>query len=561
MSSIFDLKTSVNELSSANQGTSRLSYDQITATRDISGNNFPNGSIYFKFNVSGERWWLPSRSYLRMRCQLTRGDGSQFLVDDQVAPSMNLMANLFQNMEIRLNDKTVSRIPNYVSQIEALEQRLNKSQSQLDGLLSSTNFMQAGFSLRQAQICADGGTLSPNSTTKTSVDIIGLTDNAVVPLALAPADTLAYNAGTGALTFVRTAPDLIDVRQIFRSGDVIRLSGVNKGILITVLSGGVNAVSLVCVAGATDADIPATALNDANISATRLRNGSDERNITEFELTWTPCLSLFKLQHALPSGQYTLVLNPFPASVYQLQAIESKNQVNYLTSVPNPTVTIGGNVNQVRFNVIDMYFYCNVVDGPRADNISYLLDLNQTSCQQETIKVASFGQRNFDISPSTYALTVAFQDGRCNSDPRVPSSQFKCYTDTFVSGGELALNRMYLSYAGVQRPSPDADPSFSPGVDRTVQRYVDTLIESGSYFDTGGSENIQQYHDRGSYYYFSWAKDGTDRSTRCSVYSGFSAAMGTAVLNANCLLFTHSKQVGKVTVQDGMVTDIQVEEA
>jgi hypothetical protein len=61
MSSIFDLKTSVNELSSANQGTSRITYDQITPTRDITGKNFGNGQISIKFTVSGEKWWIPAR--------------------------------------------------------------------------------------------------------------------------------------------------------------------------------------------------------------------------------------------------------------------------------------------------------------------------------------------------------------------------------------------------------------------------------------------------------------------------------------------------------------------
>jgi hypothetical protein len=208
-----------------------------------------------------------------------------------------------------------------------------------------------------------------------------------------------------------------------------------------------------------------------------------------------------------------------------------------------------------------MYLYCNTVDGPRADNMSYLLDLNQTSCQQETVKNASFSQRNYDISPSTYALTVAFQDGRCFNDTRIPSSIFKCYTNNYAPNKELDLNRMYISYAGMQRPSPDADPSFNTGVDRTVQRYVDTMIENGAYYDSGGAETIQEYHDRGSYYYFSWAKDGTDRSTRVAVHAGFDAVQFTDVDNANCLLFAHSKQVGKITVQDGMVTDVAIEDA
>ena len=550
MTSIFDLKTNINELSSANNGTSRLTYDQVAPTRDVTHGNFPNGSIYIKWTVSGEKWWMPSRSYLRMRCRLSRGDDSQFDVSDQVAPSMNLMANLFQNAELRINDKTVSRVPNYVSQIEALEQRLNKSKAQLDGLYSSTNFMQSDFSLRQLQICSA-------ASTNVIKPVIGLTDNN--GLALVATNLIEYDTVTGIVLF--TVGVVPNVSQIFKAGDIIQLAPATPGRKLVVIST-INATSIQCVAG-NGANLAAVALNNAAVSATLVRAADNARNLKDFELTWTPCLSLFKVDHALPSGKYELILNPFPQAVYQLQAIESRNPVNFLTSVANPAAA--GAATEVKFDVKDLYFYCNTVDGPRADNMSYLLDLNQTSCQQETVKNSDFAQRNYDISPSTYALTVAFQDGRCNNDPRIPSSIFKCFNENFEPDKELSLNRMYISYASQQRPSPDADPSFlidpvNP-TDNTVQRYLDTMIESGTYFDNGGCETIEDFHKRGSYYYFAWAKDGTDRSTRAAVYAGFNnVTFGTANTNANCLLFAHSKQVGKITVVDGMVTDVQIED-
>ena len=51
MNSIFDLKTSIDELSSVNEGTSRMEYDQHPPTRDVTDNNFANGSIHFRFQV------------------------------------------------------------------------------------------------------------------------------------------------------------------------------------------------------------------------------------------------------------------------------------------------------------------------------------------------------------------------------------------------------------------------------------------------------------------------------------------------------------------------------
>ena len=73
------------------------------------------------------------------------------------------------------------------------------------------------------------------------------------------------------------------------------------------------------------------------------------------------------------------------------------------------------------------------------------------------------------------------------------------------------------------------------------------------------AEDISTYHDRGAYYYFSWPRDGTDRSTRVNVHQQFTA--GTDVANLRVLLFDHSRQVARIRVQDSRVVDVQVEDA
>ena len=85
------------------------------------------------------------------------------------------------------------------------------------------------------------------------------------------------------------------------------------------------------------------------------------------------------------------------------------------------------------------------------------------------------------------------------------------------------MNRFFLNFAGQNLPAPDADPAFVAGKDYTTQRYVESQMFLVAYYDTGGCESIQQYHNRGSYYYFSWPRDGTDRST-VNVYQQFDVA-------------------------------------
>jgi hypothetical protein len=531
MASIFDLKTNVQELSSANEGTSRMSYEQHPPTRDVTGNNFPNGAQHIRWQNAGQKWWVPSRTYIRLRGQLSRADGALLTTNDGIAPNMGLMANLYQSMEFRINDKTVSRISDYVPQIDALETRLSKSKAWLEGVGNSTNWWEDEFKNRQFEVVADPQVVQVEEV------------KSRFELGVGAAQTIAVAVDTGVIT---QAVAVTDWNTLFQPGDEIEID-----------AGGAIGTVRYRVSNIIGADtMQLNNLKGIAIVAgvyiwRRVRMVADERprGIKTFEMTWQPPLSIFKVGHALPSGRYELVLNPQTASQFRKRAIESlladKNRS------PDATVRL----NEFKFEVVDMYLYTATVDGPRADDITYLLDLEQTRCQVDVVEPGgAFGQKNFDVSPSTYALTTAFQDQRAGNNTLYSASKFKIGAE---AEEELKLNRMFINYAGQNRPQPDADPTFVANNDYTVQRYVDSQLYSGAYFDTGGAETIKEFHERGSYYYFSWPRDGTDRSTRVNVHFGFTGA----IANGRVLLFDHSKQVARVRVQDGHVVDVQVEDA
>ena len=518
MSSIFDLKTNVEELDSANQGTSRMSYDQHPPTRDVTTANFPNGAIHFRFQTAGQKWWVPGRSYLRTRVNLTKADGSPLALADNVAPNMGLCASLFQSAEFRINDKVVSRIGDFMPQIDSLETRLSKSKSWVDSVGNSSNLWQVKYAERQAVVAEDGVSLDA-----VEVQRLGATE-----LGIGAATTIAIGDETGVATFSAAHG------QNILNGDVIVIGNVKYLVSNNSLSNDTMKVSgskTIAVA-ATNAWYVERTINNA-------------RKVGQFELIWTPPLSIFKLQHALPSGKYELVLNPQTSSAYQRYAIESLNDKTPGTDY--------------KFEVADMYFYCNSVEGPRADDITYLLDLEQTNCQSDKIDNASFAQKNFDVSPSTYALSVAYQDLRAGNNTAVSSSKFRSYNAALTASQELALERFFINYAGQNMPAPDADPQFNANIDRTTQRYMETMLYNGAVFDTGGAETIEEFHARGSYYYFAIPRDGTDRSTRVAIHSGFRT--GADVANMRVLLFAHSKQVARVRVADGRVVDVALEDA
>ena len=540
MTSIFDLKTNVKELSSSNQGTSRMEYDQHPPSRDITTSNFPNGAIHLRWQTSGQKWWVPSRSYLRLRCQLSRGDNTQLKLSDNIAPNMGLCASLFQSAEFRINDKTVSRVSDFMPQVDALETRLTKSRSWLNGIGNAVNFWDDDFKVRQCDVAVDGAN---KKTSESSVERVALGyDDAT--------NTVAVAVDTGVITFAAAGgaalPTLADVWAV---GDIIEIDCA--GVIGTVRY----TVSALTGAQTLQANnLKTIAFGASAVGFRRIRKvefDDDARKVLNFELTWTPPLSIFKVGHAMPSGKYELVLNPQTASVYQKAAIESLLGAGDKAS--------GATAATFKFNVVDMYMYVNTVDGPRADDITYLLDLEQTRCQSEKIDTVSFQQKNWDVSPSTYALTVAYQDLRAGTNTQASASKFKSYNAGLNASEEQKLERFFINYAGQNVPAPDADPSFTTTADYTTQRYVESQMYSGAYYDAGGGESLDEYHNRGSYYYFSIPRDGTDRSTRVNVHQQFNA--GADITNMRVLLFDHSKQVARVRVQDGRVVDVQLEDA
>ncbi len=577
MTSIFDLKTSVEELSSANQGTSKMEYDQHPPTRDVTTNNFPNGAIHFRWQTSGQKWWCPSRSYLRMRCRLSKQDGAQLTKADNIAPNMGLCASLFQSAEFRINDKVVSRISDFMPQIDALETRLCKSRSHINGIGNATNFWNDDFKVRQSDVVSDGiyikeltvgnqATGEPFTRANLGLDDAGGAGN--------DRNAASYVEATGIITFAQNGGAALpaDMRLLFPVGSYFEYIAVQGGTALDArikkparVVEGISATSIRVETGVIGADVAVDGRTDfVKVEALPQDAVDIARKVIDFELTWKPPLSIFKVGHAMPSGKYELVLNPQTASIYQKYAIQSlgANKVPNVGTTGTPT---GG--SNFLFNIQDMYFYCNTVDGPRADDITYLLDLEQTNCQSEQFSAnqVSFQQKNFDVSPSTYALTVAYQDARSGNDTRNSASLFKVSNDAYTANDEeLKLSRFFINYAGQNLPAPDADPLFTPTKDYTTQRYVESQIYSGAMFDTGGGESLAEYHKRGAYYYFSWPRDGTDRSTRVNVHNAFSPpppALPADTTHMRMLLFSHSKQVARVRVQDGRVVDVQLEDA
>lgn len=414
MNSIFALKTKQSDLKSSNQGVTNSTYQQILPTRSINGTaDFQKSDISFQFNVAGTKWFVPSRSYFRMRVVVSSANAP---LNEAFVISPGVMAAILQGAELRVNGKTVSRISDNLGAIYAENLRVDKSQSWLYSVGASTNAW----------------------------------------------------------------------------GSIV-LRGL----------------------------------------------GTNVADKIEREYVFQPPLGIFNISHALPSGDYEIVLRPQNGKV-KTAAIEEINKQAVSVELSD-------------FEVESLEFFMNSIEGQRSDDVTYLLDLEETNCHVTSLNnVTSDQTHHFTVEPSTYALSVAAQDKSASSDKRFPPTKF-------IVGDkvEQSLNRLRIQYAGQSYPTPDWSGRLDDDSVLISQMYMNNIINSGGFFDTGGSEDIDNFIENGVYYHVKVPKDGSDRSTRCEVTVSYS----TAPTNANLLLFSKYRTVAKVTVKDGRVVDVQMEVA
>ncbi len=552
--SIFDLKESAQQLPSLNQGTSKLTYEQVQPLRDVTGGSFAGGEINFRWEVAATKWWIPARSYMRMKYTLTAAGAQPTQLQD-VAPNMGLMANLFQSAELRIADKTASRIDSYFAQVDAIEKRSNKSKAWLDSA-GKVELWQPDMEERRAEVSSDG-------IISYDYNKVGYTELAAQVGFDAANNEVAFTTATNTLTWTINGGVAIDIYHtaVISVGDIITGVGGNfASYLFRVTSVPTLATAVVVRLAGAAANIAAETVVSTQYN--RVLSGSSSlRKSGSVDIVWTPPLSIFKIQTALPAMKAQLTFQPQDVNSYKLRAIESLLG----------NVTQGVGAGQFDFVVDELHLYIATVNGPRVDNITYYLSLDETRCQPQNVtNVISLQQKNWDISPSSYAVSVSFQDSSAGVDTRRSASKFKIQPTrqaapalpNFPLGQELAIDRLFILYAGQNKPSPEGDWKFDGTQDTYKQAYEETYRYNGGFYDAGGPESFRDWIDRGLYLYYSWPRDGNDRSTRIAVNFKFSEAPielvgAVPVVNTGTvLLFDHYKRILIIQVVDGRVVDM-----
>lgn len=574
--SLFKLPTSAADLVSANQGVANAGWRQITATRDVSGNNFHRGKMQFRFETGGTTWWVPPKSYMRIRCSIrvvraAAGVPLPVLSSQDIAPAMGLAANLFKTVEMQMNGTTIERLGERLPAVDALKTRMGKSFAFLDSIGGSTNFWDDDFQRRREMIASDGYAIS-KAVYEPDYLAPALTP---VQAGFNVLNTIQYVAATQIVTFAAAPlPDILIGPMALRVGDIIESNdAATTDMRIVKLLNDLQALVEPIGGLGGSANFGPT----VNYTVRKLKHQSRNESVGAhvFEIVWQPPLGLFDRTHAIPPGAtWNLEFDPETETDLQRNAIESA--VTERLQLTNPTVA-----NQFEFRVDQMYLFIYTVDGKRFDNGSWFLDIQKVRIQDQAMPQASNSlvQQNFQVNRKTNALTLMFQDQEAGVSSLRMRTKFKIRAGIFpaaggvssVRGQDLLLQRFWLQYNNATKPNPDYDGLFVERIgdsdgDTTnlmMHRYVDSLMNAGAFHTEGGAESFDQWLRRGPFYHFLWPKDALEEDERVNANYQFSRPFdllqGGAVPFHRVLLANWWREAFHIVHKDGRVTKTSLE--
>ena len=288
-------------------------------------------------------------------------------------------------------------------------------------------------------------------------------------------------------------------------------------------------------------------LDVVNVIVRPYRPSKDVLPASRHELIWKPTLGVFDLPHNIPTTNHELhcVIPPD----YQTRCLDFARQnldagwiANHLL---DPRLASQATIpsqyhGKIFLKIESLEFFAGVAMGPRADEAKFILDLREHRMIPYSIPTSQTNRGHtypFNLSVSTASISVAFQSSKAGNGS-TSLSKFHVPTSVSSRGAETALSRFYVNFANQNRPREENESVLSyrghstTGVNSSVshkqmstqffmQRYQETMLNSGQMGRAGGCETFEEWLERGAFYNWVWPRDGGDLSTRFHVHVAF----------------------------------------
>lgn len=569
-----------------------LNFREVTCKRSVQTVSFSRGIQDFDFSVSGKNAFIPSLSYFLIDASLTvrRGDSARLVGDvantgfavipaanasvdrqpyysDGIALADHFGSTLYNNAFFRAGNSDVSLITQYIPQAGLLKSRLDKSGAWSKNVGRIVMHDDADFTRRRNYISYDG-TFHDDGLKSVLYKKIEWQTAAGVGSGdvYDAANTFQYTAATNLGTFVlgAVAAPTLKATQL-QPGDIVQ-TGANRfriERIITALT-------------ATVTPLASTFIGDVNpgVAITSLLRPCDPAcGANSTQVMFQPPLGIFSEANPISGGDFKISLNPSPN--YKVNGVQSLTLMR-----PKPE----GGVADYDYDLVinDIKFYVCTIKSDVSPSGVIPLSLIEMAVLNKTLN-PSGGTQNIDftVPPSTLAITVFVQGSDCGNETVCPATKFYLQpgdpnglrTLDPLTGTALVnvnntanrLSQLQVTYGSVTKTQTlytsgynIGQSSFVPGgvpggKNAEIQRFLQSIQYSGKITSEGGSENMPQFLERGSYWHFDFSKDKNDTSSYVNVQIGFETNIGP---NQNLFIVAHYSRQAEISYENGFITQV-----
>ncbi len=283
----------------------------------------------------------------------------------------------------------------------------------------------------------------------------------------------------------------------------------------------------------------ATRLQEVSTEGKMEDVGRDTENSDEsvIYMMYQPPIGIMEHDSPMGSGDYRFQLNP--NSNYKKAVVESESSkaptTNYLVDVES----------------IELYICTEHMDV--ASSGTEKLGLMEHQVQSKSLSGGGETNLDFTVPPSTEAISIFVQNPQTGSVSKYPPSNFKTLKSGGGEGGETTLRSIQLTYANITKPPTRWSSEFGTNTNKLQQRYLDTQIESGQAFSSGGCETFNQWKQSGLLLHYNWGRDPSDRSTQLQIQCDFTDVLpGT-----NLFVVAHYSRTAMITIENGFVAQVE----
>jgi hypothetical protein len=229
------------------------------------------------------------------------------------------------------------------------------------------------------------------------------------------------------------------------------------------------------------------------------------------------------------AGQYRFQFNP--ASNYAKACVEG------LTDLAAGAYTF-------TVDTMELYVCEEKMDiSPSGTDVLHLLEH-----QVQSKKLSQASSVDFNIPPSTKAISIFVQSGLAGVDNRFPPSKF-----TTENESHKKLKQLQITYANQTKPPTNWSSESGPHTLKLQQRYFDTQVESGQAFSSGGCETLSDFLLNGPVYHYTFQRDSNDRSTQVQLTMNFEGPIG---VNDNVFVVSHFTRSVEIQVEAGYISSV-----